>query len=322
MGIPERKVVPIEAGREEDIAETKQLPQQLTKQLTVEVNSQFGKHTTGKLNRQQDAVQGLGDNIASVPVLRSNNHKNLLSYLSSQQIWYTKNQEISDGSGLPYETVRGGLRKLESIGCIKKSMNSNNGLKLEVLIPAGELGISTEQANRTGSSDKIDRLYNKSFYLTQKDTDRLWPKTSARGFHVAHYRELIQDFESKGFEPSNIKQALNYIEFQLSQNALVDQHGNPVGDVPAWLLKSLRSNGYYSRPRNYVSPEEQVHRDLFEEQERIKETRLKVQELRASNWWEELPSDHPAKLDRMMGNKESWIIHQYKKYEVKNDQSK
>lgn len=319
MGIPERKVVPIEAGREEDIAETKQLPKQLPKQSTVEVNSQFETHATGKLNRQQDAVQDVGGNIVSAPVLRSRNHKCLLSYLSSQQVWYTKNQEISDGSGLPYETVRGGLRKLESVGCIKKSKNSNNGLKLEVLIPAGELGIKTEQVNRTGSSDKIDRLYNKSFYLTQKDIDRLWPKTSERGFHVAHYRNLIQDLEAKDFEPSNIKQALNYIEFQLSQNALVDQHGNPVGDVPAWLIKSLRSNGYYSRPKNYVSPEEQVEIDRLGEEQRIAAIREEAMRLRALNWWEGLPTDDPAKKERAMGTENSWIMRQYQKYGVEND---
>jgi|GEM_PF-3093321 len=315
MGIPERKVVPIRVGEDDSSSETERLIDCSHDCSNGQLNGQLEKFLTAELNSRNMAVTERLKRSPASQSLRSRNHKILLSYLSSEQVWLTTNKEISVGSGIPFETIRYGLRKLVAIGCITKKRYSNCGLKIEVLTTAGELGIETQHPNLTVKADKIDRLYNKSIYPSQKDIDRLWPETAKRGFLAVHYRELIQDFKAKDFDASNIKQALNYIEFQLLNNALVDRFGNPVGGVPGWLMTALRSNGYYSRPKNYVSPEEQAELDLLKEEKRIAEIRKEAKELLMNNWWDSLPPDHPAKNERMLGGtKASWIAHQYQKY--------
>lgn len=313
MGCPKRKIVPIN-GDNEGSSGVDQPTNRLIDCLSGQLNGQLGNKLPVGFNSLEEGDVHVSSYPGEVPILRSRNHKILLAYLSSRPVWLTTNQEISEGSGLRFETVRYGLRKLEAIGCIAKSQYSNCGLKIEVIKTADELGVKTKHSNLTVRADKIDRLYNKSIYLSQNDIDRLWPLISDRGFLAAQYRQLVQDFEAKDFEVANIKQALNYVEFQLSHKSLVDQYGNPVDEVPAYLMKALLSNGYYSRPRNYVSPEEHAEIELLNEEKRIAALRIETLKLRELNWWEGLESDHPAKIDKMMGSLESWISYQYQRY--------
>ncbi|MGE4192455.1 MAG: hypothetical protein AB7E51_03630 [Pseudodesulfovibrio sp.] len=319
MGTPKLKIVPLAVDSNVSPSESEGVIDCSTDHSIVQFNDQLDRNSTGEFSSYNESDSDSFQNSHKRQTLRSRNHKILLSYLSSKSIWETTNEEISIGSGIPIGTVRYGLQRLVATGCIIKNRLSNCGLWIKVLKTAGELGVETKHPNSTLRADKIDRLYKKTIYLSQEEIDRLWPNISKRGFLSAHYRELVQDFELKGFDVFNIKQALNYVEFQLSSNALVDRSGNPVAGVPAYLLKALRTNGYYSRPRNYVSPDEQSERDRLKEEERIKSLREETVKLKSFNWWAELLPDHPAKRDRMLGDDlDKWILHQYQKYIVNN----
>jgi len=314
MGIPKRKVVPIGLGEDTPDSKFGRSTDSSIKRPNGQLNGQSGKKLPGGVNSLNNTATAPSPTEFGGLLLRSRNHRILLSYLSSQPVWITTNHEISACSGICLETVRYGLRVLEAKGCIVKSRYSNCGLRIEVIKTANELGVETQHSNSTLRLGKIDRLYNKSIYLSQEEIDSLWPRTAARGFLAVHFRELIQIFEAKGYELQNIKRALNYVEFQLAQNTLIDQRGYPVKGVPGYLMKALRENGYYSRPKNYISPEEQAELDLLAEERRITAIRSEAQKLRKVNWWQDLPPDHPAKADRVIGDKESWISHQYQKY--------
>ena len=315
MGIPKLKVVPLEVDSTASLSKSVRVIDCSTDHSTGQLNVQSGGVSTGDFNSQNESDSDSSQSPHKRQMLRSRNHKILLSYLSSKRIWETTNNEISEGTGIPFETVRYGLRKLVATGCVIKTRLSNCGLRIEVLKTADELGVETQHPNSTFRADKIDRLRKNLIYPSQDEIDRLWPNTSKRGFLQTHYRELVQGFEIKGFDDSNIKQALNFVEFQLSQNALVDQFGTPVRSVPAYLRTALLGNGYYSRPRDYVSPEEQAALDRLKEEERIRGIREKAVKLKAANWWAELPPNHPAKHDRKLGgDSDTWILHLYQKY--------
>ena len=51
---------------------------------------------------------------------------------------------------------------------------------------------------------------------------------------------------------------------QKGHGQLVDKDGQPVADPGPWAFRALAQNGYYRRPKGYVSPEEQILLDQEE----------------------------------------------------------
>ena len=104
-------------------------------------------------------------------------------------------------------------------------------------------------------------------------------------------------------------QALDHIEYELANDQLRDKDGQIVADPCSWAFRALAQNGYYRRPKGYVSAEEQAARDAEEEARAVITARQKAEHAQFTAWREGLSASAlaAALVGYPGGPKDAWL---------------
>ncbi len=129
--------------------------------------------------------------------------------------------------------------------------------------------------------DRIDRNINLSTLskftpktllekLTDDDILFRWENLSKYGFGKSQIEQIIKSLESQGSSLEHVMQGLHHAEWDLEYKQMLDRNGELIKSPVNWVFRILAKQGYYPRPKNYVSPEEQVEKDSKAEYEAVK----------------------------------------------------
>ena len=136
-----------------------------------------------------------------------------------------------------------------------------------------------------------------------------WPNLSRCGFGPDQLAQIRGSLSRVGKPTDRIVQGLDHLEYELANDQLVDKSGQPVADPCSWAFRALAQNGYYRRPKGYVSPEEQAAKDAEEEARAVSLARQKAEQAQFETWKGSLS---PEELEEAMvghpgGPKEAWL---------------
>ena len=158
----------------------------------------------------------------------------------------------------------------------------------------------------------IEREKNLSISLRVLQTT--WPKLAETGFGLEQVRQIVDNLTALGKPTDRILAGLDHIEFELTHDQLVDKDGQPVSDPCSWAFRALAQNGYYRRPKGYVSAEEQALRDQEEEAKALLTARKNAEQAQFEAWQASLSPEELAVClrDHPGGPKEAWLKHIWK----------
>lgn len=168
------------------------------------------------------------------------------------------------------------------------------------------------QPTQEASFVLIEREKNLSISLRVLQTT--WPKLAESGFGLEQVRQIVDNLTALGKPTDRILAGLDHIEFELTHDQLVDKDGQPVSDPCSWAFRALAQNGYYRRPKGYVSAEEQALRDQEEEAKAIFSARKNAEQAQFEAWQASLSPEEMADClrDHPGGPKEAWLKHIWK----------
>ena len=132
--------------------------------------------------------------------------------------------------------------------------------------------------------------------LTGKDLEFHWPRLTAQGFGLHQIRQIVQRLDQTGTPLDHILQGLTHAEWELEHDGMRDKDGAAVKHPVNWLFKILARQGYYPRPANYVSPQEQAERDATLERERMVASQEARREAAFVAWLSELSDENRATI--------------------------
>lgn len=119
------------------------------------------------------------------------------------------------------------------------------------------LSISSENTDQEAVS-RLDAL-------TEDDFAFHWPELARLGFGTHQLRQIHQRLAQVNTRPDRIAQGLTHAEWELTAGQMRDKNGDPIASPVNWVFVTLAKQGYYPRPKGYVSPQEQAERDAAEE---------------------------------------------------------
>jgi hypothetical protein len=135
--------------------------------------------------------------------------------------------------------------------------------------------------------------------ITDQDIELHWPTLFGYGFRVTQIRQILSNLDKVGIGCDDVVQGLSHVEWSLSTGSIHDKNGNPVEKPVGWTYKTLSRQGYYQRPAGYVSPQEQVARDVAEEKKRMASTMEELHEAEFSVWSSQLTSEERIGIVRV-----------------------
>jgi len=109
--------------------------------------------------------------------------------------------------------------------------------------------------------------------LTEDDVSFHWPNLAKARFGTCQIRQILARLLQVGIGAENLAQGLTYAEWELEHGIMRDKNGEPVTHPLNWVFSSLARTGYYRRPQDYISPQEQAEIDAAEENEHRKKAR-------------------------------------------------
>ena len=139
------------------------------------------------------------------------------------------------------------------------------------------LSISSEEAKRLEAICKLEAL-------AEDDIAFHWPELARVGFGTIQIRQILQRLAQVNIGPEQISQGLIYAEWELAAGKMHDKSGKPVSSPLDWVFKSLATHGYYRKPKEYVSPQEQAIRDETEERNQLAAARKALFEAEYAAW--------------------------------------
>lgn len=110
----------------------------------------------------------------------------------------------------------------------------------------------------------------------------------------------MENLTALGKTTDRLIQGMDHIEFELEHGQLVDKDGQAVADPCSWAFRALAQNGYYRRPKGYVSAEEQALRDAEQEARAVLAARQKAEQAQFEAWRDGLGED--ALREAMQGS--------------------
>jgi len=278
--------------------------------------------------------------------LTSPAQKTLANYFAVNGKHVATYQVISDETGIPYGSVRSVLEKFTAHGWLLKTRwggGRNSALELApsaFLVGLGSVDSAVkfssqaQQSNSAGYADSAVRLLNSAVELSSQNAPLMkidredlnlsislevirtsWPNLAQSGFGVEQVNQIVANLTATGKPTSRIVQGLDHIEFELAHDQMVDKDGQKVSDPCSWAFKALAQNGYYRRPKGYVSPEEQAAKDAEEEARAVITARQKAEQVRFEAWRDGLSPDEMAKAlkGHPAGPRDAWLKSVWKK---------
>jgi len=168
--------------------------------------------------------------------------------------------------------------------------------------------------NEQTYKDKIDRLEDLSISLLRELSSltviqTTWPHLARCGFGSEQVQQILENLQALGKSPDRLVQGLDHIEYELANDQLCDKDGQPVADPCSWAFRALAQNGYYRRPKGYVSSEEQAARDAEEEARAVIAARQKAEQAQFEAWRDGLSAQalEEAMTGSPGGPKDAWL---------------
>jgi hypothetical protein len=273
--------------------------------------------------------------------------KKVLLYLAAHQGEIIRYADIAQAGAMPPATVQTICRRLKNLGVLSSHYGSRGVIKgirfsLEKKIfqtalrqndpvsnpvsnpqddPAGDPGSdppssppshpptqqATQQATPEASNVLIDRKKNLS--LSSCVLQTTWPHLARCGFGLEQLRQAVENLTALGKPTDRLVQGMDHIEFELEHGQLVDKGGQVVADPCSWAFRALAQNGYYRRPKGYVSAEEQALRDAEQEARALLDARQKAEQAQFEAWRDGLGEEALAEAMRGSpgGPKDVWL---------------
>lgn len=217
-------------------------------------------------------------------------------------------------TSLSADAVRGTVARLAKRGaliCQRARMGTRRGVRIETVLGTlcsslRELSVVQHPLTRSGMQpvvriamqdgmslgmhppllDKIDRRESLSISPQYSEGERLlaisegdvvgqWPLLAKAGFGPEQIHQLVHHWEKLGIRYKNIVQSLNHAEWFLGQENPCDAQGAPIVSPLNWIFTTLKRQGYYPRPKGYISAQEQAERDQEAEAVALKEAQEK-----------------------------------------------
>ncbi len=264
--------------------------------------------------------------------------KKVLLYLAAHQGEIIRYTDIAQAGAMPPATVQTICRRLKNLGVLSSHYGSRGVIKgirfsLEKKIfqtalrqdhpvsdpigdpqdhpisdPAGDppsrrpshppTQQATQQATQEAGNVLIDRKKNLSISSCVLETT--WPHLTRCGFGLEQLRQAVENLTALGKTTDRLIQGMDHIEFELEHGQLVDKDGQAVADPCSWAFRALAQNGYYRRPKGYVSAEEQALRDAEQEARAVLAARQKAEQAQFEAWRDGLGED--ALREAMQGS--------------------
>ncbi len=157
------------------------------------------------------------------------------------------------------------------------------------------------------SIDRIDRNINLSILnqttakiqlenFTDEDIALQWENLGKYGFGKSQIEQIIKNLEAQGSSLENVIQGLHHAEWDLEHKQMLDRNGELVKSPVNWVYRILAKQGYYPRPKNYVSPEEQVELDSKKSREALEKVQKENEEKEYSAWLSTLSDDDKERI--------------------------
>ncbi|UIJ39557.1 hypothetical protein LWC08_15260 (plasmid) [Desulfobaculum bizertense] len=267
-------------------------------------------------------------------IVRTKSQKKVWAYLEKFGDQITTNALIHKETGVAIGTVRDILRKFEREGFLEKKKwadtDGRQGLKITLKIPhfANPTHESNTQIQLSDPTVGFALLERKKEYsltkennvelktdstlqhpihsqaasewdLTEKNIAAAWPLIHQKGWGRSQLSQLKPIFDARDIPFDIVRQALNYVEWELKEHGEVrDKAQKPVSDPVAWLFVALKKTGYYAKPLGYESPAEKLAREQAEEAQRIRAYEQKAAQngysqksKKAMEWFHDLSED-------------------------------
>lgn len=118
-----------------------------------------------------------------------------------------------------------------------------------------------DRKNLSISSESSKRYAVLLEALSEEDFAFHWPELARAGFGTIQIRQIMERRAQVGETLEYIMQGLTYAEWELTRQCMTTHKGDPVATPLNWVFKILAAQGYYPRPKGYISPDEQAERD-------------------------------------------------------------
>jgi len=96
-----------------------------------------------------------------------------------------------------------------------------------------------------------------------------WPQLARLGFGTHQIRQILHRLAQVNIGPERIVQGLTHAAWAIGAGMMHDKTGAPIADPVSWVFSILARQGYYPRPKGYVSPQEQAELDAAEEKQKL-----------------------------------------------------
>ncbi len=144
--------------------------------------------------------------------------------------------------------------------------------------------ILKEIDNKNLSILKNDNSEQKLEALTEVDIEFHFPNIAKHGFGTKQIRQIVFRLKQVEIDCSQVMQGLIHAEWELENNCMRGKEGVVIQSPINWVFQILAKQGYYPRPKSYISPQEQAKLDEKYEHERIKDAYQEERDAKFKAW--------------------------------------
>lgn len=282
--------------------------------------------------------------------IKSKNHKLLYDFLTKHPDIVTNYENLHALTGIPKGTIRNALRSFESKGLIFKGIYRENNHKMQGIriivkhpnwtpqsdTPTGqstwtvqshsqidrEISLSKSSGGGSAEGGGFDPVNQsgedtadaKLLSLSDADIGFHWPNLANYGFGARQIKQIVTQLHKANKTREHVFRGLDYIEFEIEHDQLIDKEGNKVGKVCDWAYRSLAANGYYRQPEGYISPEEQADRDAAKEAKQRRQAKYDRAVAEFEEWRAEMTEEEKQEhLKGKKGPEQQWLWARFKK---------
>lgn len=266
-----------------------------------------------------------GSDLVRPQIIRlTRQERTALAYIKEIQERVVPTKVMARTLAMPVPTLYKIIRRLRDRGHILAEKDGNDGTYLKFLAweavrpgltvnnnSSGLSGHSRSDLVRpavTRSPPSLERK-RESLSLSQKRVEATWPTLAAAGFGTHQIEQIVAALVELGKPTDRIVQSLDHAEWELESGKMADKDGRPVADPCSWVFRSLSRTGYYRRPQDYVSPEEQAARDEEAQARSVALARQKAEQAQFETWRDGLSQEEhkDALQGHPGGSKDAWL---------------
>lgn len=228
-------------------------------------------------------------------ILRSNNHKKLAAFvLQNGPEFMIPQTKLSSFLGINIQAIKRALERFSIDGFAEHTGAYNeNGERttfIRLLNPDTYDLSPTMSSFDTIQASSLDRqIERNSFCLSKKEEQVLleldsndfrtcWPNLYEMGFGPSQIQQIVKSRSKIGASLSQLRNSLDYIEYELSEGICVDKEGDQFRKAGAFVSGLIRY-GSWRRPDTYKTNEEIAKEERLAKLQHLKE--LKMKELEA-----------------------------------------